>query len=1477
MVNIPSYGCAAIQPFGIHRKILPDTTRLDEGNGINATFKEQSARWHKSCYLKFGNTKLERAKERKRKSTEEEDSPSKRVFTRSSLTDENGVCVQPDSKSCICFLCDKGGTNETLHEVSTFQLDYRVRKCAQDIQDDDLLAKLSGGDLIALEAKYHARCLVSLYNRASRMVHQKAGGSNEETCKGIALAELLTYIEERRRDDDIKVFRLADLVHLYRKRLKQLGVESEIRVNSTHLKDRILMHLPTMKGYKEGRDVFLTFEEDVGTALRESYHTDCDEQSLMVKKIAEMIRQDILDQKAQFSGKFDQDCQLKTVPRSLLSLTNMIINGCNIADQTDDANISQPVLTIAQLLMYNCIKRRRDKNKTHQLYHNMDREVPLPVFVGLKVHALTRKRQLVDTLFDLGISASYDRVMDIVTALGNNICEYYQQIGTVCPPHILKGEFITAAADNIDHNPSSATSTGSYHGTSLSLFQNPGTSQSTMPDVEGSIVFNHSLTISKGQRKMMELPKFYTELKPTGLPADAFVPLSSSMKQMSHDNLHVREEEYNWLSHVENIHDGDISSESNVSWAAYHASQMGEPDTLPSINAMLPMFPEEANSASMMRHCLDVVKAAVQHANPGQIPVICVDQPLYAKMKQLQWSMDNLYGEDKFAILLGGLHIEMTSYKLLGHWLEGSGWVEAMQEATIATSGTAESFLKASHITRTRHAHQVTACALYLSLKKAYDVYVTTIPEGPPMSFSMWCTQRRTDHPQFLYWYTALELELLVLAFVRSLRTGNFDLYVDTLAELTPWMFGLNHTHYARWMSVHVRDMQNIDSSFPDVAREFRSGKFVMAKSERKFSHMAIDQGHEQNNGLMKEDGGIIGLTQDADAMLRWAVTGPELVRVISEFEKSISGRKESAMQIHHHEQTRSTQRLFASQVKCLVAVIENMGNPFEEESQDLLRLHSRDIMDKESVECLTSIQLKGQEQYNAFVNERLKTNAKPISACITRNKMVIFNKQSTKTKGADRKISLLRNESSLFARLYISCQTREGDLDNFFSHENHPFPPSLSSYGNLRLGKKSDLMTCLETATSTRHVRPDSDASILDGAVIVNMLRPGVCKTFGEYATKIFVPYIQREQEQTRRVDIVWDQYIDNSLKAQTRDKRAVGQSQRRRVEETSPIPNNWQQFLRSNDNKKELFDHLNATLLKSASTEQNLVVTDGPNVRCVPPRDTEIDPCNHEEADSRIMVHVADAANEGFRRILVRSVDTDVVVLAVATVQQLASIELWIAFGTGKDFRYIAAHEISQTLGPQKSLALPVFHAFTGCDTVSQFSHIGKKTAWKVWETHDEFTATFYDLHSSPHHISDEAETALEYFTILLFDRTSTCSSINQLRKHLFTRKNRPMSSLPPTQAALHQHMRRAILQGGHHWGRNTTPCRQLPSPAEWGWTGEEEWRPLWTTLPEAVESCPELLKCKCRTRCTACKCAQAQLKCTVYCGCRGECTNV
>lgn len=112
-----------------------------------------------------------------------------------------------------------------------------------------------------------------------------------------------------------------------------------------------------------------------------------------------------------------------------------------------------------------------------------------------------------------------------------------------------------------------------------------------------------------------------------------------------------------------------------------------------------------------------------------------------------------------------------------------------------------------------------------------------------------------------------------------------------------------------------------------------------------------------------------------------------------------------------------------------------------------------------------------------------------------------------------------------------------------------------------------------------------------------------------------------------------------------------------------------------------------------------------------------TNLAPCTHEEADTRLMVHVLDASCCGHRRIMIRTSDTDVVVLAVSIVSRIPAEELWVANGTGKHLQNIAVHTIAAALGRERAFVLLMFHTLTGCDTVSFFAGRGKKTAWDIW----------------------------------------------------------------------------------------------------------------------------------------------------------------
>ncbi|CAC5379469.1 unnamed protein product [Mytilus coruscus] len=91
--------------------------------------------------------------------------------------------------------------------------------------------------------------------------------------------------------------------------------------------------------------------------------------------------------------------------------------------------------------------------------------------------------------------------------------------------------------------------------------------------------------------------------------------------------------------------------------------------------------------------------------------------------------------------------------------------------------------------------------------------------------------------------------------------------------------------------------------------------------------------------------------------------------------------------------------------------------------------------------------------------------------------------------------------------------------------------------------------------------------------------------------------------------------------------------------------------------------------------------------------------------------MIHVADAVRDGFKKINIKTVDTDVIVIAISVFKDTEADEIWIAFATGKHFRYIPIHDIAQSLGPLQSRIIPIFHAFTGCDTVFSFEDEERK----------------------------------------------------------------------------------------------------------------------------------------------------------------------
>ena len=138
-----------------------DPARLDDGSGIQETLKTNHAQYHASCRILFNNTKLQRAQKRQRPTGDGDE-----INSSSNKVPRRG----PTRQKAECFLHEEEGGE--LREAMTMKLNKKVNKYAKTISDGKLLAKLSAGDVVAQEQKYHPTCLVALYTRERAHLHE---------------------------------------------------------------------------------------------------------------------------------------------------------------------------------------------------------------------------------------------------------------------------------------------------------------------------------------------------------------------------------------------------------------------------------------------------------------------------------------------------------------------------------------------------------------------------------------------------------------------------------------------------------------------------------------------------------------------------------------------------------------------------------------------------------------------------------------------------------------------------------------------------------------------------------------------------------------------------------------------------------------------------------------------------------------------------------------------------------------------------------------------------------------------------------------------------------------------------------------------------------------------------------------------------------------------------------------------------------
>ncbi|KAE8744656.1 hypothetical protein FOCC_FOCC008717 [Frankliniella occidentalis] len=1446
---------------------------FDEGCGIKETLIKNRAKWHKKCIVKY-TTRFSNILEELTSENGHQEHKTSDVKTRSS-----SVAINP--KEEVCFLCKKESEeNQPLHRCMTYEIFNSIKEYAIKANDTETLAFLAEGDLVAQEAKYHSICVLNLRSKGKDLSIQQ--NNDDASCDSLAFADLLLYMHTQLEELGVNcAFNTANLIQLYNQRLSQLlGKQQPLtNIHNTRFRERILLHFPDLKATKSGREYVLTPQN--ANIIKNLDVSSDDRDALAVNRFIRNVRKSVFSSEIKFTGSFSENCEESCIPPTLLALVNMLLYGSSILAE---CRASKPAVSISQLVLANMLKRKPSGNIVR---FNQTREPPLPLYIGLSLFSSSRDKLHIDDLHHRGISVSSNRIYQLTADLARFVVKRAAEEGVVCPSVLQKGLFTVAAFDNIDLKTSSTTSQGEFHGSGISLFQLPLNGEVPTPRLYNT-TFEEAA--QPGSRHVPNLPREYSEVpeflikntqpSPPPYPSDV---CRSVTDLAGTEELWYGERD--WLDHIHDQLTGneDLITEMS-SWAAYRATHEGVCPLSVSNNSLLPLFHEKSTSPAMVKHALDIVKNTTEFLNPGQIPVICVDQPLLTLMKLLQWSDPDKYGQKNLVVLFGPLHIEQNFLRVLGDLMKGCGWSGIVANSGLLPSGSADGLLKVafvlikqanavlssvtlvSSITKSRLFHQYTAAVLHSLLK---DAYFNDHPDSD-VSFETWIAESATRSPTFKFWLLVLRLELLLLKFVRAVREAHYAEFRESIAAMLPWFFSSGHHLYARWLTVHALDLSSLEKNVPETLDSF--------------SALGIDHAHEQNNANIKSAGGAIGLTHDPVALRRWTVAGPEVTRLLSEFE----GNQKKQTEKKHHEQYPKFQEQFFESCAALKHSFLQSENPFLVKNNKLLVLDTRVEVSEKGIESLNTAESRGLSMLNEFVVKRLETGEIPFYNPVKKENIQIF---ALKKSQKNTQVAELKCDLQLFSRLFIVSLARSLDLDIFFDHENQPCPPALALNGNIRTGQKAKLMEILEKVVGDEPPPNTCDGLLLDGAALVRMVKPreGTI-SFQDFSDQI-TSYCANltAKMHCKRVDIIWDQYSETSLKATARDSRGTG-ARRPGLPQKGTFPKQhrqWEDYLKNDGNKAELFSYLAEMALKYNNVQivTNVNETIKSNFSSKGSSLHNVSCAGMEEADGRIFLHAKDMVHHGSKSLMIRCSDTDVVVLAVSffhILHNLGLTELWVHFGVGVNKRFVAAHSIAQKLGEDRSCALRGFHAFTGCDTVSFFSHKGKKSAWAAWDEKDEETTRAFKIIGMPNvNPPDLTLPVMERFVIALYGAKDICDTVKDARQHLFATEGKPLLLIPPTAEALKQHTRRAAYQAGIIWGKSLDKSwDNHPLPSAWGWKSQQgQWVPHWTDREDIWRTCRELSACGCASGCGTrrCSCRRAGVPCALSCKkCKGKCEN-
>lgn len=533
----------------------------------------------------------------------------------------------------------------------------------------------------------------------------------------------------------------------------------------------------------------------------------------------------------------------------------------------------------------------------------------LQIGLGLYIYNNVRSRKIIDLLYQMGFSCSYNDVRSMTTALAKHGLSTEKDIYI---PYGLesidenKANYIHASIDNFDVNEENLDGKNTTHSMALVVFQ-----ELSQTSYEYKVVLKDTKYCLSIDDLNIPFQKVEHYIKPKVRPEPEKI-----------EEFKFSTKEYNYSQNVNfswkfcRYFD---DTKPFLGWTEYH-DLISTNEVKVSNIAYLPFInnpPSEFDTiyTSMLR----LVQLA-HHLNQKHI-VITADLAIYSKAQEILWNHPPDI-DGKVTLQLGGMHLAMSFIASIGYLYKDGGLTSMLVESDIYAQNTCKQILEGKQYSRGIRALTLCADALTRLFFYAFIEWNEQDPEEfnslfngniiyelKDKSFNANCFKDflhtltpyqekikefeefgKKKSSTFEYWLSFLKAVDLLLDLLSAERDGNFESHLKGVYETLPYLTAGGRHLYSKWVPIYIKDMLQLKLEHPEMYKYLKRGNFVVKKTTlKKFNCVASDMALEQSiNKDCKSSSGVVGFTQKQSALLRWIMTRHILGSYCNRFEGKI-------------------------------------------------------------------------------------------------------------------------------------------------------------------------------------------------------------------------------------------------------------------------------------------------------------------------------------------------------------------------------------------------------------------------------------------------------------------------------------------------------------------------------------------------------------------------------------------------------------